>query len=91
MQQKAIFEKFFKRDFLALVGDSVPNVRILLAQALRHHFLKEISGEFVEDEDTNKAVRILKEDSCEEVRLEVADIETIQEVAGDDESTVAAS
>ena len=42
MQKKQIFEKYFKNDFLSLVNDRVPNVRILLAKALRHHFLKEI-------------------------------------------------
>jgi hypothetical protein len=42
MQKKQLFEKYFKNDFLSLVNDRVPNVRILLAKALRHHFLKEI-------------------------------------------------
>lgn len=42
MQKKEIFEKYFKLDFLSLVSDRVPNVRIALAKALRHHFLKEI-------------------------------------------------
>lgn len=90
MNHKAIFEKYFKRDFLALVGDRVPNVRILMAQALRHHFLKEISGEFIFDEDFNKAVRVLKNDECEEVRNEVSDIEVINEHE-DGESTLASA
>lgn len=60
MMQKAIFEKYFKHDFLALVGDRVQNVRILLAQALRHHFLREINGAFVEDKGFNEAVLVLK-------------------------------
>ena len=42
MMKKQIFEKYFKHDFLSLVNDRVPNVRILLAKALRFHFLKEI-------------------------------------------------
>ena len=92
MNHKAIFEKFFKRDFLALVADRVPNVRILMAQALRHHFLKEISGEFIFDEDFNKAVRVLKNDECEEVRIEVSDIEVINEGQNEDaESTLASA
>jgi len=49
MQKKQIFEKYFKLDFLSLVNDRVPNVRICIAKALRHHFLKEISGSFVYD------------------------------------------
>ena len=76
MMQKAIFDKYFKKDFLSLIGDRVPNVRILLAQAIRYHFLKEISGVFVDDAHFNEAVRVLKEDPCEEVRNEVSEIET---------------
>lgn len=49
MQNKELFEKYFKLDFLSLVSDRVPNVRITLAKAFRHHFLKEISGAFVYD------------------------------------------
>ena len=56
------------------------NVRILLAQSLRHHFLKEISGVFADDAEFNEAVNVLKSDPCEEVRLEVADIETAEPV-----------
>lgn len=78
MMEKAIFEKYFKHDFLSLVGDRVINVRILLAQALRHHFLKEINGTFVEDQGFNEAVLMLKQDRCDEVRLEVEDIETVK-------------
>lgn len=75
MQNKPLFEKFFKREFLTLVGDKVANVRILLAKALRHHFLKEIAGVFVEDPDFNEAVRVLKLDSCTEVLAEVGEIQ----------------
>lgn len=76
MMKKALFEKYFKLDLLTLVNDRVPNVRILLAKALRHHFLKEISGEFVFDADVNDAVTVLKQDPCDEVRFHVTDIET---------------
>lgn len=49
MMKKDIFEKYFKLDFLSLVNDRVPNVRICVAKAIRYHFLKEISGTFVYD------------------------------------------
>ena len=75
MQKKQLFEKYFKNDFLSLVNDRVPNVRILLAKALRHHFLKEIQGEFVFDQEVNDAVRLLKIDESREVRYLVYDIE----------------
>ena len=39
-----------------------------MAKALRHHFLKEISGEFVYDELFNDCVHVLKSDSSAEVR-----------------------
>ena len=50
MMDKENFEKYFKEDFIALVNDRVPNVRIAVAKVLRHHFLKEISGAFVFDQ-----------------------------------------
>lgn len=75
MQNKELFEKYFKLDFLSLVSDRVPNVRISFAKALRHHFLKEIQGAFVYDTEFNEAVMVLKQDSCEEVRYLVNDIE----------------
>lgn len=75
MMKKNIFEKYFKLDFLTLVNDKVPNVRILMAKALRFHFLKEISGTFVYDELFNEAVHVMKSDSCEEVRFLTSDIE----------------
>ena len=68
MQKKEIFEKYFKLNFLSLVSDRVDIVRIALAKALRHHFLKEISGEFVYDELFNSAVHVMKSDSSAEVR-----------------------
>lgn len=74
MQNKALFEKHFKREFLTLVGDKVANVRILLAQALKHHFVKEIAGVFVDDHEFNEAVRVLKLDTCTEVLVEVKEI-----------------
>ena len=76
MQQKELFEKYFKLDFLLMANDRVSNVRICMAKVLRHHFLKEISGAFVFDQDMNDAVNILKLDKCEDVRTQVADIET---------------
>jgi hypothetical protein len=72
-----VFDKYFKREFLTLVADKVPNVRILLGQALRHHFVKEIQGKFVEDADFNEAVRVLKFDTCQEVLAEVEEIQVI--------------
>ena len=75
MQNKELFEKYFKLDFLSMVNDRVPNVRITFAKAMRHHFLKEISGAFVYDQEFNECVSVLKQDSCEEVRFLVSDIE----------------
>ena len=68
MQKKEIFEKHFKLDFLNMVNDRVPNVRICVAKTLRHHFVKEISGEFVYDTEVMGAVRVLKLDTCEDVK-----------------------
>lgn len=76
MMKKEIFEKYFKLDFLSLVNDRVPNVRICVAKALRYHFLKEISGTFVYDQEFNEAVHVLKQDSSDEVCFLVNDIET---------------
>lgn len=77
MQQKDVFERHFKYDFLQMVNDRVSNVRIILAKALRHHFVKEISGVFVNDPEMNDAIRILKQDKSADVRQQVSDIETI--------------
>ena len=74
--KKEIFEKYFKLHFLSLVNDKVPNVRIGVAKALRYHFLKEISGTFVYDQEFNEAVHVLKQDESDEVRFLVNDIET---------------
>ena len=71
MMKKDIFEKHFKLDFLSLVNDRVPNVRITFAKVLRHHFLKEINATFVYDTEFNDAVHVLKSDSCSEVRFQV--------------------
>lgn len=76
MMKKELFEKYFKAEFLQLVNDRVPNVRISVAKVLRQHFLKEISGSFVFDIEVNDAVRVLKEDVCPDVRFHVEDIET---------------
>ena len=76
MMKKDIFENYFKLDFLSLVNDRVPNVRICVAKAIRYHFLKEISGTFVYDQEFNEAVHVLKNDQSDEVRFLVNDIET---------------
>ena len=68
MQKKVLFEKYFKHEFLLMVNDRVENVRICVARTLRHHFLKEIGGEFVFDSDCNDAVRVLKLDKAEDVK-----------------------
>lgn len=73
--EKEIFEKYFKLDFLAIVNDRVPNVRIAMAKVIRHHFMKEINGAFIYDPEVNDAVRLMNQDKCADVRIEVADIE----------------
>lgn len=76
MNKRELFEKYFKLDFLSIVGDKVPNVRISMSKVLRHHFIKEIQGAFVYDSEFNEAVRILKIDSSADCRFYVNDIET---------------
>jgi serine/threonine-protein phosphatase 4 regulatory subunit 1 len=78
MNNKERFDKFFKHDFMSLVSDKVPNVRIAMAKVIRHHFLKEIQGVYVDDQEMNDTVNLLKQDPCEDVRQLVGDIETIQ-------------
>lgn len=78
MQNKDLFEKYFKYEFLSLVNDRVPNIRIALASVIRHHFLKEIAGAFVNDAEVNEAVRVLKIDECDDVKYLVEDINTIE-------------
>lgn len=75
MMEKEIFEKYFKLDFLAVVNDRVPNVRIAMAKVMRYHFMKEISGSFIYDAEVNDAVRLMNQDKCADVRIEVSDIE----------------
>jgi hypothetical protein len=77
INKKDLFEKYFKIDFLSLVNDRVPNVRIAIAKALRHHFLKEINGAMVNDPEVNEAIAVLKLDKCEDVKYQVSDIETM--------------
>jgi len=60
MMHKELFEKYFKYDFLALVSDRVPNVRMVVAKIIRYHFLKEVGGEFVFDKEVNEAINMLK-------------------------------
>ena len=76
MNKKELFEKYFKLDFLSLVNDRVPNVRIGMSKVMRHHFLKEISGAMVYDLEVNDAVRVMKMDKTEDVKQNVSDIET---------------
>ena len=75
MQQKEVFEKYFKIEFLTMVNDRVSNVRIQVAKVLKHHFLKEISGAFVYDSDMNDAVKLLKQDPNVDVQYIVSEIE----------------
>jgi len=82
MQQKEVFEKYFKIDLLMMISDRVSNVRIILAKVLRHHFMKEISGAFVNDPELNDAVRLLKHDASVDVRSQVLDIETLTDSSG---------
>ena len=76
MQNKEVFEKYFKHDFMTLVSDKVPNVRIAMAKVLRHHFMKEISGAFLDDQDINDTIRVLKQDPCDDVREILREVET---------------
>lgn len=71
MQKKELFEKYFKLDFMSMVNDRCVNVRITLAKVLRHHFLKEIGGEFVYDELMNDTVRVLKQDASFDVKYQL--------------------
>jgi hypothetical protein len=75
MNRKELFEKYFKYEFLSLVGDRVPNVRMCLSRALRQHFTG-INGAFVFDTDVNDAVRLLKRDKSKDVSDHVTDIQT---------------
>ena len=38
MNNKELFEKYFKYELLSIVGDRVPNVRMCLSRVLRAHF-----------------------------------------------------
>jgi hypothetical protein len=69
MQQRDIFDKYFKLDLLMMINDKVSNVRIMLAKVLRHHFMKEISGAFVNDPEMNNAVRLMKMDPATDVKM----------------------
>ena len=75
MQQKEVFEKHFKIEFLSMINDRVSNVRIQVAKVIKHHFLKEISGAFVYDSDMNDAVKLLKQDLNVDVQYIVSEIE----------------
>lgn len=70
-KHKEIFERYFKLDLLSLVGDRVPNVRIMLAEVLKNN-----QQSFVGDKHFNEAVIVLKKDANSDVRLEVSEIPT---------------
>lgn len=38
MNNKELFEKYFKYELLSIVGDKVPNVRMCLSRVLGAHF-----------------------------------------------------
>ena len=79
MDNKSIFERFFKVEMLALVNDRVSNVRMTLAKALRQHFMNQISGAFINDPEVNGAVSLLKRDKNADVRFQVEDINLMKE------------
>lgn len=82
LQNKELFEKYFKLDFLLIANDRVSNVRIAFAKVMRHHFMKEISACFIYDQDMNDAIAVLKLDTSEDVRSLVSDIETMNSKDG---------
>jgi hypothetical protein len=67
MMNKDLFERHFKADMLRMVNDPVSNVRLSLARVIRHHFLTQIDGPFVFDEEVNDAVKIMKLDKSKDV------------------------
>lgn len=73
-QSKELFEEHFKHDMLSLVSDRVLNVRICLARALRDHF-KTINCTFMYDPFVNQAVKVMKQDKCQDV------LDLVQEIA----------
>ena len=74
-QSKDLFEEHFKHDMLSLVSDKVLNVRIVLARALRNHF-KQISCNFMNDPFVNQAVKVMKQDKCQDVLDLVQEIQS---------------
>jgi len=74
MMNKEIFDKYFKKDFISLIKDKVAVVRVQMAKTISHHFLVELNGTYVDDQDFNDAVRILQKDRSNDVRLLVRDI-----------------
>lgn len=75
-QAPDIFQEYFMNDFLSLVQDRVPNVRIGVARTLRSHF-KTINGAFVSDTLVNHAIRVLKNDKDNEVVSICAEIQSL--------------
>lgn len=45
-----------------------------MAKTINHHFLVELNGTYVDDQDFNDAVRILQKDRSNDVRVLVRDI-----------------
>ena len=72
---KDVFEEHFKHDMLLLVSDRVLNVRIALARALRDHF-KNITCTFENDPFVKQAVKVMKQDKCQDVLDLVTEIQS---------------
>ena len=62
MEEKNIFETYFKGDLLEMGLDRVSNVRLRVGQVVKEHFEKEVGNEFIYDNDVNDLVRVLKQD-----------------------------
>ena len=77
-QAPEIFQEHFIHDFLSLVSDKVPNVRISVARTLRNHF-KTINGAFVSDPLVVQAIRVLKHDKDPEVRNFAIEIQNLHD------------
>lgn len=77
-QAPEIFHEHFIHDFLSLVSDKVPNVRISVARTLRNHF-KTLNGAFVNDPLVTSALRMLKHDKEAEVRDLVQEIQSLHD------------
>lgn len=83
---KKIFIEHFKEDTLSLAYDSVPNVRIAIARAIKFHF-RQIDGCFIDDKRMNEVVQTLSTDIEEDVRNIIAEIKDFHTTAYDSSST----